>query len=98
MTNDDSGTTFPALFAEKMMDAGEDAARTQEQMMETMLGGSGDEGFPLDEVLRTATFKTRVQSNGRISIPDAERQALGIDEGDLVQAVIVPLGSGDSDD
>lgn len=99
MTDDDSATTFPALFAEKMMDAGEDAARTQEQMMETMIGESGGEsGFPLEEVLRTATFKTRVQSNGRISIPDAERQALGIDEGDLVQAVIVPLGSGDSDD
>lgn len=38
-----------------------------------------------------AVFKTTVQSNGRISIPDAERKALGIDEGDLVQVIIIPL-------
>lgn len=38
-----------------------------------------------------AVFKATVQSNGRISIPDAERKALGIDEGDLVQVIIIPL-------
>ncbi len=38
-----------------------------------------------------AVFKTTVQSNGRISIPEAERKALGIDEGDLVQVIIIPL-------
>jgi bifunctional DNA-binding transcriptional regulator/antitoxin component of YhaV-PrlF toxin-antitoxin module len=36
-------------------------------------------------------FKTNVQSGGRISIPEAERQALGIEEGDLVQVIIIPL-------
>ena len=30
-----------------------------------------------------AMFKTNVQTGGRISIPEAERQALGIEEGDL---------------
>jgi bifunctional DNA-binding transcriptional regulator/antitoxin component of YhaV-PrlF toxin-antitoxin module len=40
---------------------------------------------------QTATFKTRVQSGGRISIPDAEREALDIEEGDIVQAVVVPI-------
>ena len=38
-----------------------------------------------------AVFKTRVQKSGRISIPDAEREALGIDEGDLVQVIVIPL-------
>jgi AbrB family looped-hinge helix DNA binding protein len=36
-------------------------------------------------------FKTTVQSGGRISIPEAERQALNIEEGDLVQVIVVPI-------
>jgi AbrB family looped-hinge helix DNA binding protein len=36
-------------------------------------------------------FKTTVGSNGRISIPEAERDALRINEGDLVQVMIFPL-------
>src|SRR5690349_23883627 len=38
-----------------------------------------------------AMFKTTVQSGGRISIPEAERQALNIDDGDLVQVIIIPI-------
>ena len=38
-------------------------------------------------------FKTTVGSNGRISIPEAERDALGIEEGDLVQIIITPIKS-----
>lgn len=45
----------------------------------------------------TATFKTRVQSGGRISIPDAEREALDIDEGDIVQTIVIPLEKGDQE-
>jgi bifunctional DNA-binding transcriptional regulator/antitoxin component of YhaV-PrlF toxin-antitoxin module len=36
-------------------------------------------------------FKTTVQSGGRISIPEAERQALNIEDGDLVQVIIIPI-------
>jgi AbrB family looped-hinge helix DNA binding protein len=36
-------------------------------------------------------FKTTIGSNGRISIPEAERDALKINEGDLVQVVVIPL-------
>jgi bifunctional DNA-binding transcriptional regulator/antitoxin component of YhaV-PrlF toxin-antitoxin module len=36
-------------------------------------------------------FKTTVQTGGRISIPEAERNALGIEDGDLVQVIIIPL-------
>ena len=35
--------------------------------------------------------KTTIQSGGRISIPEAERQALKIDDGDLVQVIIIPI-------
>ena len=38
-----------------------------------------------------AMFKTTVQSGGRISIPEAERQALDIEDGDLVQVIVVPI-------
>ena len=39
----------------------------------------------------SAVFKTSVQKAGRISIPEAERKALGIKEGDLVQVVVIPI-------
>lgn len=38
-----------------------------------------------------AMFKTTVQSGDRISIPEAERQALKIEDGDLVQVIVVPI-------
>jgi AbrB family looped-hinge helix DNA binding protein len=38
-----------------------------------------------------AMFKTTVQSGGRISIPEAERIALNIEEGDLVQVIVTPI-------
>lgn len=36
-------------------------------------------------------FKTSVGRNGRISIPEAERKAIGIKENDLVQVIVVPI-------
>jgi AbrB family looped-hinge helix DNA binding protein len=41
--------------------------------------------------LSWGAYKTSVGSNGRISIPEAEREALGLKEGDLVQVVILPI-------
>jgi len=41
--------------------------------------------------LTWSAFKTTVGSNGRISIPEAERQALSMDEGDLVQVIVIPV-------
>ena len=41
--------------------------------------------------LTWGAFKTNVGSNGRISIPEAERDALTVAEGDLVQIIVVPL-------
>ena len=41
--------------------------------------------------LTWSAFKTTVGSNGRISIPEAEGQALSMDEGDLVQVIVIPV-------
>lgn len=38
-----------------------------------------------------AAFKTSIGSNGRISIPEAERSALGLKESDLVQVIVLPV-------
>jgi len=45
----------------------------------------------LPSLLSWGTFKTSVGSNGRISIPEAEREALGIKEEDLVQVIVIPV-------
>jgi len=41
--------------------------------------------------LTWGAFKPTVGSNGRISIPEAERQALTDDEGDLVQVNVIQV-------
>ena len=48
--------------------------------------------------LTWGAFKTNVGSNGRISIPEAERDALSVMEGDLVQIIVVPLKNMTNDD
>ncbi|MFW6384499.1 MAG: AbrB/MazE/SpoVT family DNA-binding domain-containing protein [Halodesulfurarchaeum sp.] len=92
MTDDDtSPTMFPSAFVEAMQEAGSEAKATQDQLAAAMLEANSPTEFPIDAVQDTATFKTRITSGGRISIPDAEREVLDLAEGDIVQAVIVPL-------
>lgn len=83
--------------------AGEQAAEQQAEWMNQFFpsGNNFPDSFSqLDMMSRSmATFKTRVQSGGRISIPDAEREALDIDEGDIVQTVVIPINrSSDQDE
>jgi AbrB family looped-hinge helix DNA binding protein len=59
----------------------------QEKGMENLL----NLGQVMPKFLSWGAYKTTVGSNGRISIPEAERDALGIKEGDLVQVIILPL-------
>ena len=49
-------------------------------------------GQMLPSILNWGAYKTTISSNGRISIPEAERNALGLGEGDLIQVIILPLG------
>jgi AbrB family looped-hinge helix DNA binding protein len=45
----------------------------------------------MQNLMGWGTFKTTVGSNGRISIPEAEREALNLGEGDLVQVMVLPI-------
>jgi len=105
MTEDDDDRDgmpwSPAAFAQQMQKASEQAAESQQELFEQFLsanaGGFSDSTNLGPMSMGTATFKTRVQSGGRISIPDAEREALDIQEGDIVQTVVVPVKRNRSD-
>ncbi|MEF8791515.1 MAG: AbrB/MazE/SpoVT family DNA-binding domain-containing protein [Haloarculaceae archaeon] len=99
MTDDGDGTAFPPMMR-AFQEATEQATRQQQELFKQFLGGGGDSGGlapQLGAMSRMAMFKTRVQSGGRISIPDAEREALDIEEGDIVQTVVVPVKRNRSD-
>ncbi len=73
-------------------------AETQSNLMEnmaTLQAQSLDKMFSLGQIMPNfmnwGAYKTTVGSNGRISIPEAERDALGLREGDLVQVVVLPI-------
>ncbi|WP_255167741.1 AbrB/MazE/SpoVT family DNA-binding domain-containing protein [Natrononativus amylolyticus] len=96
---DDSGHPpwfTPGMFTKQMQEAGEQVADSQQELLSQMMQAGmanpfeGSSGFdPMN--LGTATFKARVQSGGRISIPEPERDALDIEEGDIVQTIVVPV-------
>lgn len=87
MTEEDGeDVSWPASVLSKQMQAGQEAVEQQMSLMKAM------SGFPTSETLSgVGAFKARVQSGGRISLPEAEREALGIEEGDVVQAFVVPV-------
>jgi len=73
-------------------------AKAQSEIMENfgnMQSKAMDSAFriaqSMPQFVSWGAFKTTVGSNGRISIPEAERDALGLKEGDLVQVVIIPV-------
>jgi hypothetical protein len=89
MTDEDDGLPWPpTMFTE----VSEKALEQQQEFLRQMGGGTaGLDMNQLGTMSQLANFKTRVQSGGRISIPDAEREALDIEEGDIVQAVVLPV-------
>jgi len=100
MTDESDGPAWPPTPFTMFQETSEQAVEKQQelfsQMMELGMSGGMDMN-QLGAMSQTATFKTRVQSGGRISIPDAERDALDIEEGDIVQAVVVPVKRNRSD-
>jgi len=96
MTEDDDTPLWsPAMLAESFQQATEQTQKAQQQALQQFLSaGASAPGFDMNQLgamSQMAMFKTRVQSGGRISIPDAEREALDIEEGDIVQTVVVPV-------
>ena len=95
MTNQTSQTFNPL---ETLKDVSDNTRQTQSKMMEnmsSMQSKSMDTMFNIGQMLPSfmnwGAYKTTISSNGRISIPEAERNALGLGDGDLVQVIILPI-------
>ena len=95
MTNQTSQTFNPL---EALRGVSDSARQTQSNLMEnmsSMQSKSMDTMFNIGQMLPSfmnwGAYKTTISSNGRISIPEAERNALGLGEGDLVQVIILPI-------
>ena len=105
-TNEDrEGLMWPPNMLKAFQETSEQATRKQQEALQSLLTGTstqapdlGDITEQLGAMSQMATFKTRIQSGGRISIPDAEREALDIGEGDIVQTVVVPVKRNRDDD
>ena len=99
MSDESDGPMWPPAMFEVFQETSEQAVEQQKKLLQQMLGGgmSGMDMNQISAMTQTATFKTRVQSGGRISIPDAEREALDIEEGDIVQTVVIPVKRNRSD-
>jgi len=106
MTNgSDEMAWSPMQFATQLQEAGQAMTAQQMQAVTELLSTADPSRSQPDPTgfatmgTQMAMFKTRVQSGGRISIPDAEREVLGIDDGDIVQTFVIPLKpSGDSNE
>jgi len=94
---DDGSPMWPQMpFTQQFRDVSEDAAEQQMKLFKQFMSagaGGGFDGFSQLGAMSmgTAMFKTRVQSGGRISIPDAERETLDIEDGDIVQTIVIPV-------
>jgi AbrB family looped-hinge helix DNA binding protein len=84
---------------QRHVEMGEETVQRQQQLANRMMnvGVPGLDTSQLGPMNQVGTFKTRVQSNGRISIPDAERDALDIEEGDIVQTFVIPVKRSDTE-
>ena len=104
LMNNQGTQTFNPL--ETLRTISDSARNTQSNLMEnmaTLQNKSMDTMFSIGQMLPSfmnwGAYKTTVGSAGRISIPEAERNALSLGEGDLVQVIILPIGkkSGDKE-
>ncbi len=91
-----SNQTFNPL--ETLRDVSDKTRQTQSAIMDnisSMQTKSMDTMFNIGQMLPSfmnwGAYKTTISSNGRISIPEAERNALGLGDGDLVQVIILPI-------
>ncbi|CAE6498092.1 MAG: AbrB/MazE/SpoVT family DNA-binding domain-containing protein [Candidatus Nitrosotenuis sp.] len=73
--------------AEMQANIANNVSSLQKNTMEQMF----NLGNMMQNFMGWGAFKTTVGSNGRISIPEAERDALKLSEGDLVQVLVLPL-------
>jgi len=95
MTNQTSQTFNPLNTLREFSDSTKQAQSNLMQNMSSMQSKSMDTMFNIGQMLPSfmnwGAYKTTISSNGRISIPEAERKALDLGDGDLVQVIILPI-------
>jgi len=95
MTNQTTQTFNPLDTLRKFSDSTKQTQSNLMQNMSSMQSKSMDTMFNIGQMLPSfmnwGAYKTTISSNGRISIPEAERNALDLGEGDLVQVIILPI-------
>ena len=95
MTNQTSQTFNPLDTLRDVSDGTRQAQSNMIENMSSMQSKSMDTMFNIGQMLPSfmnwGAYKTTISSNGRISIPEAERNALGLGDGDLVQVIILPI-------
>lgn len=95
MTNQSSQTFNPL---DTLKEVSENTKQVQSDLMQnvsSMQNQGMNTMFSLGQMLPSfmnwGAYKTTIGSNGRISIPEAERNALKLGEGDLVQVIVFPI-------
>jgi len=95
MTNQTSKTFNPLDTLREVSDSTKQTQSNMMQSMSSMQSKSMDAMFNIGQMLPSfvnwGAYKTTISSNGRISIPEAERNALGLGDGDLIQVIIMPI-------
>ncbi len=95
MTSHTSQTFNPLDTLREVSGSTRQAQSNLMQNMSSMQSKSMDTMFSIGQMLPSfmnwGAYKTTISSNGRISIPEAERNALGLGDGDLVQVIILPI-------
>ncbi len=95
MTNQTSQTFNPLDTLREVSDSTRQTQSNLMQNMSSMQSKSMDTMFNIGQMLPSfmnwGAYKTTISSNGRISIPEAERKALDLGDGDLVQVIILPI-------
>lgn len=95
MGNQSNQTFNPLETLREVSDSTRQAQSDMMQNISSMQNKSMDTMFNIGQMLPSfmnwGAYKTTISSNGRISIPEAERNALGLGEGDLVQVIILPI-------
>ena len=95
MGNQTSQTFNPLEALKGISDSAKQTQSNVMDSMSTMQSKSMDMMFSIGQMLPSfmnwGAYKTTISSNGRISIPEAERNALGLGDGDLVQVIILPI-------
>jgi len=95
MTNQPNQTFNPLETLKGVSDSARQAQSNMMENMSSIQNKSMDTMFNIGQMLPSfmnwGAYKTTISSNGRISIPEAERNALGLGDGDLVQVIILPI-------